>query len=598
MPLSLSTEPYPRSGGLSGEGARRLLGVPALTPLQTVIREAGQNSWDARRGENIRFDVNLRRPDESQWRYLREEILAELPSSDASRKRISDSLNAETPMLLEIADFGTKGLGGPTRADIIEDGKPQNFANFVRNIGAGHHHHLGGGTYGYGKTSFYKLDAAAIVIIDTLALTDSGTERRLIACHLGDEFTVNGKRYTGRHWWGQSSGDPEYVEPLLDTAAEQAARSLGLPPRSHAEDTGTTVSVLVPGFGSQAERIREITEALLWFFWPKMIERDDGRAPISFTVRYDGEEKVVPRPETFPPLDLFVDAWHQLERGQEGVREIWCGNPKKLLGKMSVARGFRGDRRALSAEPVIPVTSRHVVLMRPVELVVRYLEGPALPHGSHEWAGVFICDTDEEVERAFAESEPPAHDDWSPDNLPKGRAQTFVRTGLRRIKEAMTHFIYPSGATGAGMADQPPLARAATMLGTLIPPESRERSNRASRAQTGRRRRWSVSEAAFIKLEALESGVDALFEVNAQNRSDEPLIISAAPGAVLDDDISDETELPNGGKVEVVSWETADGVVLSSGGIQVLDPHQNLVARVRVRIPELAAVGLLLEVND
>jgi hypothetical protein len=88
------------------------------------------------------------------------------------------------------------------------------------------------------------------------------------------------------------------------------------------------------------------------------------------------------------------------------------------------------------------------------------------------------------------------------------------------------------------------------------------------------------------------------FEVNAQNRSDEPLIISAAPGAVLDDDISDETELPNGGKVEVVSWETADGVVLSSGGIQVLDPHQNLVARVRVRIPELAAVGLLLEVND
>lgn len=598
MPLSLSTEPYPRSGGLSGEGARRLLGVPALTPLQTVIREAGQNSWDARRGDNIRFDVNLRRPDEGQWRYLREEILAELPQSDPSRRRTADALSAKTPMLLEIADFGTKGLGGPTRADIVEDGKPQNFANFVRNIGAGHHHHLGGGTYGYGKTSFYKLDAAATVIIDTLALTDSGTERRLIACHLGDEFIIKGRRYTGRHWWGVSSGDPEYVEPLLDNAAEQAAAFLGLPSRSHDGDTGTTISVLVPEFGSQAERIREITEALLWFFWPKMIEREDGRAPISFTVRCDGEDRIVPRPESIPPLDLFVEAWRQLKAGGHGVQEIRCGSPKKLLGKMSIARGFRGDRRPLSAEPVIPATSRHVALMRPVELVVRYVEGPPLPHGSHEWAGVFICDTDKEVERAFAQSEPPAHDDWSPDNLPKGHAQTFVRTGLRRIKDTMTGFIYPSGATGAGMADQPPLARAATMLGTLVPKESPERSNRASRAQTGRRRRWSVSEPAFVKLEALETGVDALFEVNAQNRSSEPLVISAAPGAVVDDDISGETELPDGGKIEVVCWETAEGVILSTGRVQVLDPDESLVARVRVRIPELAAVGLLLEVTD
>jgi len=227
VPLTLSTEPYPRSGGLSGEGARRLLGVPALTPLQTVIREAGQNSWDARRGSTVRFDVHLRRPEIAQWNYLRTEILGELPLSLSSRTALDEALSGPEQMVLEISDFCTKGLGGPTRADVIEDGAPQNFANFVRNVGAGHHAHLGGGTYGYGKTSFYRLDPAATIVIDTLAVTANGDERRLIACHLGDEHISGIKRYTGRHWWGQPDpDDPDYVDPLIGTDAENAARDI------------------------------------------------------------------------------------------------------------------------------------------------------------------------------------------------------------------------------------------------------------------------------------------------------------------------------------------------------------------------------------
>ena len=71
--------------------------------------------------------------------------------------------------------------------------------------------------------------------------------------------------------------------------------------------------------------------------------------------------------------------------------------------------------------------------MRPVELVVKYLEGAALPDERLEWGGVFIASSEDDVERAFADSEPPAHDDWVPDSLSVRSAKTFVNVALREL---------------------------------------------------------------------------------------------------------------------------------------------------------------------
>ena len=52
------SEPYPEMGSISGEGATKLLGQ-ALTPLELLLRETIQNSWDASEGESAqtRFEV-------------------------------------------------------------------------------------------------------------------------------------------------------------------------------------------------------------------------------------------------------------------------------------------------------------------------------------------------------------------------------------------------------------------------------------------------------------------------------------------------------------------------------------------------------------
>jgi len=76
--------------------------------------------------------------------------------------------------------------------------------------------------------------------------------------------------------------------------------------------------------------------------------------------------------------------------------------------------------------------SHHVALLRTPELIVDYLEGPMPPEGGVEWAGVFRARDGQD--HNFAAAEPPTHDSWSPELLPKSPGRTIVNVALREIK--------------------------------------------------------------------------------------------------------------------------------------------------------------------
>ena len=174
----------------------------------------------------------------------------------------------------------------------------------------------------------------------------------------------------------------------------------------------------------------------------------------------------------FPPLDLFAEALQAHRDGTEEPKPITCGRPVRHLGNLIIRDGVCAARvgPALREESVIPEHSSHIALMRPVELVVKYLVGEPLPDSRFEWAGVFICSDEDEVEEAFARAEPPAHDDWIPDNLKKGPARTFVRTAIKRLKE------HAERGTAAGLKPSdtahrgPSLAATAGKLGGFLTP--------------------------------------------------------------------------------------------------------------------------------
>ena len=96
-------------------------------------------------------------------------------------------------------------------------------------------------------------------------------------------------------------------------------------------------------------------------------------------------------------------------------------------------------RRYLGETALIPERLHHVALLRPAELVVRYMEGSINEGDQRQWAGVFITDIGKnaEVEKAFAMSEPPAHDDWQPKAAQSlsPHQRTYVNVALNRIRE-------------------------------------------------------------------------------------------------------------------------------------------------------------------
>ena len=49
--VNIYSEPFRRDGNISAEGASKLLGRPSLSPLELILRETLQNSWDASIGE-------------------------------------------------------------------------------------------------------------------------------------------------------------------------------------------------------------------------------------------------------------------------------------------------------------------------------------------------------------------------------------------------------------------------------------------------------------------------------------------------------------------------------------------------------------------
>jgi hypothetical protein len=273
---------------------------------------------------------------------------------------------------------------------------------------------------------------------------------------------------------------------------------------------------------------------------------------IRVKVELEGAEIRIPEPEHFPPLDLFAAAMAAHRTGSNKLQPIWCGRPKMHLGNLAIQKGLRATRRppATHEESVIPKQACHIALMRPVELVVKYVAGEPYPDTRFEWAGVFVCSDNDEVETAFALAEPPAHDDWVPDNLPRGHAKTFVRVALRQIDElARTHAnpaITPPGAKEQG----PSLAATAARMGAFLDRVSSTGPGRPPR-QPGKpsaRKPLSISAPRFAGLHLDDRGRPiAIFRAELHNDAlDAALYVVAEPCLVVDGGTTGVEDLPGG----------------------------------------------------
>jgi len=476
--LARYSEPYQPTGSLAAAGVLNQLGRPDTEPLEVLVREAVQNCWDAKRKDvdaPVDVEVGASTLDAEALAVLRERVLPEPPP----HLPLAESLAGEV-QLLHFADFGTQGLGGPTRAD-AEATKETDFVDFVRNVGQPPDKELGGGSFGYGKAAFYVASRAGTIIVDTLCLPQD--ERRLIAYGLGGKYRDDGAPYTGRHWWGLvEDGVPE---PMRGVDAAELATQLGLPRRGTG-DYGTTVAIVAPRLRVAAVEddldldaaMEFISECLLWNFWPKLIHAPGEAAAMSFRLRVEGEERSVPDPRDHPRLAPFTEAMDLLRNPAAATpgdpfslrEELECRSPRKVVGTLALRRtptasapATDGPRTNGAQETTAGLN--HVALMRNAELVVRYRPGPALPVPNWGYAGVFRCT--EELDEAFRDSEPPTHDAWNHKTLADPNERKFVNASSNRIDEVLRRLVQ-SGSTGTPQGTGIPVGRFADQLGGLM----------------------------------------------------------------------------------------------------------------------------------
>lgn len=544
--LDRFSEPYNATGGLAAVGVLNQLGRPDIEPLEVLVREAIQNCWDAKRHDvsRIRVEIGWSTLDPQQIKILRDRVLVDPPPNLGLGALMCNGLQT-----LYVADFGTQGLGGPSRAD--RPGEPRDFVDFVRNIGQPPDKDFGGGSFGYGKAAFYIASKAHTIIVDTLcALPDGTFERRLLGCALGDNFDVDGAPYTGRHWWGRVvDGIPE---PLTGADADAVAAELGLPAREGREGMGTTVLVVAPGIGLEAAdgsdcSLDFIADAVVWNFWPRMIDTPGGaKRSIEFRLVKDGVAVRLPNPRTHPRLRGFVEAMDRMHQEELGVedefvldRAIKCLRPVHTLGRLTVQKGAIAsadlpDRPVPRGASITAGSVHHVALMRTPEIVVKYLPGPPPVGGKIGYSGVFKCSLD--VDNAFKAAEPPTHDDWVHRFVHDAQQRSFVKIALERIVGVCRLAAgYEVSIQALNDVDGIPLGEFADALASLMAssegPGARRQAKKSGKLPRRRRRKApGRSDIDAANADVWVDGVsDAVGEAGNASTTEDRSVTGAAP---------------------------------------------------------------------
>lgn len=227
--------------GEFGHSLLRLLQNESLPLIDLFIREAIQNSLDATLpdAQETLIDVGVKN-------FNNRELATQLEGiSDVLNKRYADS----SSKAIYISDKNTTGLTGAIRDDDNQNIHESKIYKLIYGISMNQTQSGAGGSWGLGKTSFFRLGNGIVIYYTRVKTSDGNYEERMAASLIEDSNKKDAllkENSRGIAWWGTKEGDSDnYADTYPITDSDQIKEMLeifNINPYIQNE-TGTTVII-------------------------------------------------------------------------------------------------------------------------------------------------------------------------------------------------------------------------------------------------------------------------------------------------------------------------------------------------------------------
>ncbi|EAE3409282.1 TPA: hypothetical protein PNM84_001334 [Listeria monocytogenes] len=220
-----------------GDAILRSLQNKNLPMVDLMVRESLQNSLDATLpGEQVTtVDFKIGK--------FETEIFA--PHLERIDERLIEKFSGEQ-LVLSVSDKHTSGLTGDFRTDETKILDDSNFQKLVFGIGKNQDQDGAGGSWGLGKTSYFRMGAGIVLYYTRIAI-DSGFEERLIASLIEspkEDDRLFSENARGIAWWGEFDESGEKIFPI--TNHEKIKDILDIFGLSNYFDNETGTTIIVP----------------------------------------------------------------------------------------------------------------------------------------------------------------------------------------------------------------------------------------------------------------------------------------------------------------------------------------------------------------
>lgn len=225
--------------GISGSSLLKVIQNNDMPILDLLNREVIQNSLDAKLEdvESVNVDINIGNFNKLDLN----EILGSIGQA------IGDKYNENLNTYISYKDYNTTGLTGPISMNDVKNNQYGKFLNLIFNIGKAQELNGSGGSWGYGKTVYYRV-GIGVVIFYTRILEDGEYKSRLVISFVEDEKDTiipswNNKGIkTGVVWFGKKVNDDEIMPITNEQDIEKILKIFNIE-KYKEQETGTTIII-------------------------------------------------------------------------------------------------------------------------------------------------------------------------------------------------------------------------------------------------------------------------------------------------------------------------------------------------------------------